>query len=205
MPDRECSRCGEIKREEEFYTSRLRGCIACHRKAVRDSRERRKVLSWKQWQQIPEHTCSRCKEVKLNSEFHHGNRYYCRSCAINYQVEWLRANKGSMERKLFRDRLNRAQNPEKWHKYWQDKKFSRYGVTREWFDARLSEQHGVCAICGRPETGKHQSGNSFPLCIDHNHSTGQVRGLLCRICNNHLHSTERDNNWPRLAVAYLDK
>lgn len=48
------------------------------------------------------------------------------------------------------------------------------------YDRRLAEQGGVCAICERkPEYGKR-------FAVDHNHSTGRVRGLLCSVCNGRL-------------------
>ena len=40
-------------------------------------------------------------------------------------------------------------------------------------------QEGLCAICGLPETDKR-------FCVDHNHKTGVVRGLLCANCNKGL-------------------
>ena len=52
----------------------------------------------------------------------------------------------------------------------------KYGVGLEDYDSMLTKQLGGCAICG-----KHPSNSR--LHIDHNHSTGKVRGLLCRKCN----------------------
>ena len=44
------------------------------------------------------------------------------------------------------------------------------------YEALLSEQHNACAICKIPFRGKSP-------CIDHDHETGIVRGLLCNPCN----------------------
>jgi hypothetical protein len=44
-------------------------------------------------------------------------------------------------------------------------------------------QNGVCAICG-PRSGR--SGKTRRLSVDHNHETNEVRGLLCRTCNDIL-------------------
>jgi hypothetical protein len=60
-----------------------------------------------------------------------------------------------------------------------------YGITLEQYDEMFTKQNGVCAICGKPETGKNQHG-VVRLSVDHNHSTGEVRGLLCTRCNKHL-------------------
>ena len=57
-----------------------------------------------------------------------------------------------------------------------------YGVGDDWFDAQLSYQNGVCAICkglNPPRT----NGDEQLLVIDHNHRTNATRGLLCQRCN----------------------
>jgi ribosomal protein L24E len=54
----------------------------------------------------------------------------------------------------------------------------RYGLTIEQFDEMLAEQGGVCAICG---TDTPLGRGTFH--VDHDHQTGQVRGLLCHPCN----------------------
>lgn len=53
------------------------------------------------------------------------------------------------------------------------------------YEVKLAQQNGACAACHQPETGINQYG-SLPLAIDHNHKTGQRRGLLCRKCNQAL-------------------
>ena len=71
-----------------------------------------------------------------------------------------------------------------------------YGITLEDYNAMLVRQGGVCEICKkqRPET----------LCIDHCHSTGKVRGLLCRNCNSALGFYEDDPRVTRAATVYLE-
>lgn len=55
----------------------------------------------------------------------------------------------------------------------------KYGLTLADYDALLAEQGGVCAVCRTHET-------KLPLHVDHCHSTGRVRGLLCSNCNTAL-------------------
>jgi hypothetical protein len=57
-----------------------------------------------------------------------------------------------------------------------------YGITVAQYEELLESQGGVCAICGRPET-RIQQGKVKRLHVDHCHSTGVVRGLLCAACN----------------------
>lgn len=56
---------------------------------------------------------------------------------------------------------------------------SNYGITEIQYNELLKSQNEVCAICHKPETGKRNK----RLCVDHNHSTGKIRGLLCNKCN----------------------
>ena len=56
----------------------------------------------------------------------------------------------------------------------------RYGLSVERYEQMLDEQGHVCAICGDPETTGRR------LAVDHDHSTGQVRALLCQACNTAL-------------------
>jgi Recombination endonuclease VII len=57
-----------------------------------------------------------------------------------------------------------------------------YGLTPERYNQMLAEQNGVCAICSNPPTGEGKT--NLYLHVDHNHTTGQLRRLLCKNCNN---------------------
>lgn len=52
-------------------------------------------------------------------------------------------------------------------------------LTLEEFEALLSQQGNVCAICGTDTPG----GGRAVFSVDHDHETGQIRGLLCHGCN----------------------
>lgn len=54
----------------------------------------------------------------------------------------------------------------------------KYGLTIKAFNELFQRQQGRCAICE-----KHQSELKKPLAVDHNHKTGEIRGLLCTKCN----------------------
>lgn len=76
-----------------------------------------------------------------------------------------------------------------------------YGVTQSWFDAKLLEQGGGCALCG----SKVSRATNRNLHVDHNHNTDYVRGILCHHCNACLRAIEEDREWAAKAQAYLDK
>lgn len=54
-----------------------------------------------------------------------------------------------------------------------------YGISYEDYKEMRERQGGRCAICGTPEDESVRQ----VLCIDHDHTTGTVRGLLCHNCN----------------------
>lgn len=58
----------------------------------------------------------------------------------------------------------------------------RYGIDPDDYDALRAEQGGVCAICKREQHGSPGHWKNI-LCVDHDHDTGRVRGLLCNDCN----------------------
>lgn len=63
-----------------------------------------------------------------------------------------------------------------------------YGITAEQYRELYAHQGGVCAICQRAKgTGRRK------LAVDHNHLTGEVRGLLCQPCNRDVLGHLRDD------------
>lgn len=65
------------------------------------------------------------------------------------------------------------------------------------FDQMVDEQEGKCAVCGRAPLGARG------LVVDHNHRTGEVRGLLCAPCNTGLGLLQDDPDLLVAAAAYL--
>jgi hypothetical protein len=67
------------------------------------------------------------------------------------------------------------------------------------------ETHPVCEICGKSVSEVTKWDSKFAaknLCVDHDHTTGKFRGLLCQICNRQLGWYE--NNKEKIN-KYLDK
>lgn len=78
---------------------------------------------------------------------------------------------------------------------------ARYGIDAEVYVALLERQGAACAICGKSAV---MSGRAL-LCVDHDHVTGRVRGLLCGNCNSGLGMFGETSELLRLAAAYLDR
>lgn len=75
----------------------------------------------------------------------------------------------------------------------------RYGITDDQYQAMVEVQEGLCAICAQPPTPV--KGRTLRLHIDHDHDTGEVRGLLCGLCNQGLGQFKDD---PARLVAAAD-
>lgn len=75
------------------------------------------------------------------------------------------------------------------------KRLRRYGITQAQYDEMLIVQGGVCALCQiKP-----------PVDVDHCHSTGEIRGLLCRGCNVGLGQLGDTVEGLQRAITYLQK
>ena len=71
----------------------------------------------------------------------------------------------------------------------------KFGLTLDQYDELLVQQGGVCAICEDPP----EDGKAFH--IDHDHETGEVRGLLCLRCNNGLGQFKEDSDLLKKAMV----
>ncbi len=74
----------------------------------------------------------------------------------------------------------------------------RFNITLEQYDKMFEEQNGVCAVCGLPEITKR-------LAVDHNHDTGEIRGLLCDRCNFTLGLVSENVDTLQNAINYLQE
>lgn len=74
----------------------------------------------------------------------------------------------------------------------------RYGITENQFNELLQKQDFKCFICQR-----HKDEFKSRLCIDHNHATGEVRGLLCKHCNQKIIGREKSAEIFKRAMEYL--
>lgn len=81
-----------------------------------------------------------------------------------------------------------------------------YGMTPEAYRLKVEQQEGRCAICGCAENDPRNATagrNRTCFRIDHNHSTGKVRGLLCGACNSALGLFRDDGRVLAAAIEYL--
>lgn len=83
----------------------------------------------------------------------------------------------------------------------QNRKLKRhYGIDLIEYKALLHTQDYRCAICHEPS-----SNFSYRLAVDHCHSTGKIRGILCRPCNQAIGLLKDDPTLLSNAANYLTK
>jgi hypothetical protein len=94
----------------------------------------------------------------------------------------------------------RKQNKEKYQGQWLRSNIKKLGVdiTESEYYEMVDDQNGVCLICRKPDPKGR-------LCIDHDHDTMKVRGLLCRNCNLALGNFKDDPLLLERAALYLQR
>lgn len=97
--------------------------------------------------------------------------------------EWVRQN-------IERAQANKARSSHK-------RNLKAYGLDEESYRRLRAAQDDRCAICSRPFKDKPRPN------IDHDHATGEIRGLLCSKCNTGIGMLGDDPDVLLLAVAYL--
>lgn len=75
-----------------------------------------------------------------------------------------------------------------------------YGITLDQYNELLFKQNDRCAICER-----HKEEFKTNLAVDHNHVTGEIRGLLCSYCNHRVIGRHRDGELLRKMSYYVDQ
>lgn len=150
--------------------------------------------------------CRRCNREQPAAQFSpfvknkDGLFSYCKGCekerraaAYPLRSEAVKAKKREADRQDYE--RHHAERREK--QVWVRLKL-RYGLTREQYEQMLEDQGHACAICATPTPGGR--GNRFH--VDHDHETGEVRGLLCWPCNTKLAVLENRDFYEK-ACIYL--
>ena len=185
-PGVECRKCGFNIRYKKS-----RKCVYCKRLASKAwYHEKCKDADWV------------AAENERKARYRRANPEKCRE-AIR---QWSLRNKDRINEKArqrrrtnpqkYRDKQNkwRASVPDKVRAY---NLQAQYGITLDDYLRMHEEQDGLCAICKCPEM--HRT----TLSVDHCHRTGEVRGLLCNLCNTGLGRFEDNPELVAEALSYL--
>lgn len=124
----------------------------------------------------------------------------CPSCGETDRTKFYTNKQGYKATRLCKE-CHKAGCKKRWHaRDWLDKWASRYylyNVTKEFLIELYNSQEGKCAICGQKPSTKRG------LHIDHCHTTGKVRGLLCHGCNTAIGLLKEDTELMTKAINYL--
>lgn len=115
--------------------------------------------------------CTRCGETKYLESYYRNKRntdgraFECKDCSKARDAERYK----TPERRLSKKRVELR---------------SLYNVEYEVVMQMYSDQGGLCKICNSfMEVSSESKDVRKTFCVDHNHTTGKIRGLLCSDCN----------------------
>lgn len=208
METRSCSRCGEAKAVDRFYKSRTSKaglqphCKTCDGKRSTErlrAKSRLEVEAGIRREQVPTliarelrtqglKRCPGCRVTKpLEAFYEHKSARDGRAphCIVCVNTKLRPAKKQILtedQRRANREKVLRRE----------------FGISLEEYQAMHDTQGGVCAICGMAETGK-------TLAVDHCHTSGKIRGLLCGRCNPAVGFLRESPELARELAAYLEK
>jgi hypothetical protein len=131
--------------------------------------------------------CSSCKTVKPLSEFYHRRepnrkdqlQSECKECNKARRSKWWKSEEG--KKSSANTKLKR-----------------RFGLTLVQYEQKVVDVGGNCEICGATK-----SYNGHRLAIDHDHDTGDFRGILCKSCNLGIAAFQDNVSLMEKAIAYL--
>lgn len=150
-------------------------------------------------------SCPNCNVVRLargdivRKAQREGKEFWCLPCRNKTRVHKPTKYVGTeLERKRQAAKEWKNNNPDKVT----NKRYkSRYGITLTEYKLKLKEQNNKCLICNIDE----KDSRSNKLVVDHDHKTGEVRGLLCHNCNCGLGHFKDSTQFMENAIEYLKK
>jgi len=119
-------------------------------------------------------------------------------------------------KEYFKERHKRTYSPEKSKAYYEankEKVLKRsrgnhlrrtYNLTEEQYQQMVEDQQNLCAICNQPEHRLMKTKEIKPLSVDHNHTTGKIRKLLCNDCNAAIGFAKEDVKRLKQMINYLE-
>lgn len=160
--------------------------------------------------------CKDCSCRDRKNEYERRKEQY-----IKYTKDWCKENKEITNE---RQKNYRKENPERYREtdkrkrlkqierlgsplFNKIKKVGKYRMTVEDYDSLMRDQNGVCAICKKVSRRRNTSrvNELAPLSVDHCHSSGKIRGLLCGSCNSGLGMFQDNIEYMKEAIQYLQK
>lgn len=145
--------------------------------------------------------CNTCHATKSIEDFHivrtrqTGTVIYnakCKTCYnTHYIAKWHAQTDEQKRKEIFK---RKAKHNSDWFKDYRLK--HKYNITLDVFKEMYDNQRGICYICQKltPED---------KIRVDHNHTTGAVRKLICHNCNTLLGHAKEDISTLLSAIEYI--
>ena len=130
--------------------------------------------------------CDRCQELFTPKK---ANARFCAPCRRLRKLESQKRWNARPENKAIKQRLHREKRYARTHE------LAKYGLTIGTFEKMVTQRDSRCDICEQLRE----------LCLDHDHATGAVRGLLCRSCNRALGLLGDTADSVHRALIYLEE
>jgi hypothetical protein len=134
--------------------------------------------------------CPNCEISKPFNEFyksagrHDGLQSWCKICHDNRRIK-------NLQKLGAKEKAKNSTN--------KSRRFKNFGITEAQYNQMFTSQEGRCLGCLR-----HQSELNKSLAVDHCHTTGKIRGLLCDNCNRGLGFLKDNKDTLKRLGEYLD-
>lgn len=176
------------------------GLCATHAKQKRLGQDLRPIRAARPSAPPGQAWCSRCKQF-LAEEFFSPDKArgclqrICRPCRAEYMRDYnnrptkdghTHAGKQREYVERNKDRISRQITLRRW------------GITEEQYAVLENHAGGICGVCKKPPRERKS------LCLDHNHLTGKVYGLVCQDCNLGMGQLWDDSNLMRAAADWKE-
>lgn len=153
-------------------------------------------------QDLPESRFAKSKHKLANGEYKtYTNK---KTCMVCYRQGWLAKDEKNRETHRKGNRSWYHNNPA----LAKEQRLRKYGINLEQYNDLRKQQNYCCAVCKRHETEVEQGRaktTDTALHVDHCHTSGKVRGLLCTNCNTMLGKSKDNVEVLQSAINYLEQ
>lgn len=145
------------------------------------------------------------KKSEIIKEQNSNKKRLCKKCGIEHPLTnfYIKFNKGNLNSYRFNSSCKSCGNALTKNRTKYQRKYNlnkKFNLTIEQYNSILISQNNTCAICGVDAKLQNKK-----LAVDHNHSTGNIRGLLCSSCNTGIGLLKDDIKVLNSAIKYLHK
>ncbi len=193
---RRCTCCQTERTLSQFVkdkrTKVSRICAVCINERANE-RARRISLANRDRTPPESKVCSACKIEKNGTEFHRRSELrggFSASCKVCDRRK---------DRRRYSDHTAKRRD----HAWWSGLKW-RFGLTKAQWHALMDTQKNKCAICNC-DVSRNNVDKKFDACLDHNHTTMKIRGILCRRCNQGIGLLRDSSEIAASAAEYLKR